>query len=46
MLDLRLLDLNLLLAFEAIYPQRRVTRAAGVRCLSRGGNALPAARPA
>ena len=28
MLDLRQLDLNLLLAFDAIYQQRSVTRAA------------------
>ena len=35
MLDLRQLDLNLLLAFEAIYRQRRVTRAAEVMWLPR-----------
>ncbi len=35
MLDLRQLDLNLLLAFEAIYQQRRVTRAAEAMCLPR-----------
>lgn len=34
MLDLRQLDLNLLLAFDAIYQQRSVTRAAEVMCLS------------
>ncbi|SEM52667.1 DNA-binding transcriptional regulator, LysR family [Pseudomonas sp. ok272] len=34
MLDLRQLDLNLLLAFDAIYQQRSVTRAAQVMCLS------------
>lgn len=34
MLDLRQLDLNLLLAFDAIYQQRSVTRAADVMCLS------------
>ena len=34
MFDLRQLDLNLLLAFDAIYQQRSVTRAAEVMCLS------------
>ncbi|GLZ85010.1 transcriptional regulator [Metapseudomonas resinovorans] len=34
MLDLRQLDLNLLLAFDAIYHQRSITRAAEVMCLS------------
>ncbi|MFZ3025228.1 LysR family transcriptional regulator [Pseudomonas sp.] len=34
MLDIRELDLNLLLAFDAIYQQRSVTRAAQVMCLS------------
>ncbi|WP_282357088.1 LysR family transcriptional regulator [Pseudomonas sp. PS01303] len=34
MLDLRQLDLNLLLAFDAIYQQRSVTRAADVMSLS------------
>jgi DNA-binding transcriptional LysR family regulator len=33
-LDLRQLDLNLLLAFDAIYHQRSITRAAEVMCLS------------
>ncbi|WP_338581703.1 LysR family transcriptional regulator [Pseudomonas sp. MAG733B] len=42
MLDLRQLDLNLLLAFDAIYQQRSVTRAAEVMCLSQSAmsNAL------
>lgn len=34
MLDLRQLDLNVLLAFDAIYQQRRVTRAAGIYATS------------
>nr|BAN84076.1 putative LysR-type transcriptional activator [Pseudomonas sp. HI-70] len=34
MIDLRQIDLNLLLAFDAIYAQRSITRAAEVMCLS------------
>jgi DNA-binding transcriptional LysR family regulator len=34
MTDLRQIDLNLLLAFDAIYAQRSITRAAEVMCLS------------